>query len=580
MADLSLVTDNFFATASETFTDNLSGSIAAGAPTVPVNSAVEYATGEVVVLTVEPGTSNEATFIGEKDTTNQFINCIWTEGNTAVGHDAGATIIDYDSATHFNALSKGIQQFANQDGTLIEQAVRDALGLGAGAVDGWEVFPYTFTVSSGYNAGNRRYSLTVANQDVRSTLSKGMWLRGNRASAGATQCADFESSSSQYASRASGSLSGSITSFTDDITTEAWIKPESLSATYNGIVSRYTSSGWILMLNDGTIHLQGSNSTGPAHDYIRSRQKVTVGRWQHIAATIDLSGTTGTIYINGVSVTADYTNGAQSTITQVGNLEIGSWNGSNFFDGLISDVRVWNTVRTATQIRDNMNQQLVGSETNLVGYWKLDGNFNDSTSAGNNLTANGGAIATYADTPHGNWYGKIVDISYSAPNSTVVIQGAEGYDVPNMVLSAPYYSVQENPYGAPVREKFKLSVWEATPANDVAANIIEEATDSIGWNNTGSAGGGFYYGQIGKKKYIEGVSASFSTSTGTSNVVLTFPSSFFNQIDSCVGATRSVASIAQQFFVGNGISTSQWAFYIFCQSGSGSATAGIRVTGQ
>ena len=173
MADLSLVTDNYLPTASETFADNLSGSIAAGAATVPVNSAAEYTDGKTVVLTVEPGTVNEATFVGKKDTgVNQFIECIWTEGNTAVGHDAGATIIDYDSATHYNLLSKALQLIMNQDGTLKDDPIRTALGLFDASNDGWEVFPYTFTVSSGYHVGDHLYNLTVANQNVTGLLSE------------------------------------------------------------------------------------------------------------------------------------------------------------------------------------------------------------------------------------------------------------------------------------------------------------------------------------------------------------------------------------------------------------------------
>ena len=156
MADLSSVTDNYLPTASETFTDNLSSSIAALATTVPVNSAVEYADGDTVVLTVDPGTANEATFVGKKDTgMNQFIECIWTEGNTAVGHDAGATIIDYDSATHFNLLSTALQGIMGQDGVLLDDLItNDMLKTGAGEPGGaWT--SYTSGVSgSGTAKGN------------------------------------------------------------------------------------------------------------------------------------------------------------------------------------------------------------------------------------------------------------------------------------------------------------------------------------------------------------------------------------------------------------------------------------------
>lgn len=124
MADISQVI-NLIPTASETFTDNLSASIAAGAATVLVNSAAEYVDGDIVVLTVEPGTINEATFTGTKSG-NSFLNCKWTEGNVGVGHAGGAIIIDYDSATHFNMLAKAVSVVLTQQGALKANTVGQA----------------------------------------------------------------------------------------------------------------------------------------------------------------------------------------------------------------------------------------------------------------------------------------------------------------------------------------------------------------------------------------------------------------------------------------------------------------------
>ena len=117
MANLTGLTTNFFPTASETYANNLSSSISALAATVPVNSANEYTDGDVATITVDAGTSAEATFTGVKASTPaRFINCIWTEGNLGVGHASGATVIDYDSATHMSQVSKGILQQHKQSG--------------------------------------------------------------------------------------------------------------------------------------------------------------------------------------------------------------------------------------------------------------------------------------------------------------------------------------------------------------------------------------------------------------------------------------------------------------------------------
>lgn len=117
MANLTGLTTNFFPTASETYANNLSSSISALAATVPVNSANEYTDGDVATITVDAGTPLEATFTGVKASTPaRFINCIWTEGNLGVGHASGATVIDYDSATHMSQVSKGILQQHKQSG--------------------------------------------------------------------------------------------------------------------------------------------------------------------------------------------------------------------------------------------------------------------------------------------------------------------------------------------------------------------------------------------------------------------------------------------------------------------------------
>lgn len=467
MADLSLVTDNFLPTASETFTDNLSGSIAAGATTVPVNSAVEYADGEVVVLTVDPGTSNEATFVGVKDTgADQFIECIWTEGNTSVGHDAGATIIDYDSATHYNLLSKALQGIMNQDGTLKDDPIRTALGLSDASQDGWEVFPYTMSVNSGYNKGQKEFELTVANQDVTTLLSPGMRLRVERSTAAPTQCADFEASSSQYASKSTPS---GIT-FTDDFTCEAWIKLESYTAGY--IVCRLNSgltNGWGLNLeSNGVVTIRGLGSSDRRY---QSYQSVPLGKWVHIAASLDMSTNSGKIYLNGVEIPSLSTGSTGTSLIQSGDLVIGNRGGSSvYFDGKISDVRVWSTVRSASEIRDNMNQHLTGSETNLVAYFPLNGNFEDLTSNNNDLTASGGATATDTDNPlKDTEYAIITKVEYSSPNSIVTVFTGTDHNIPNMTLDAPFYSTQKVPFGFPASRGKWLVESLSADANTVTA---------------------------------------------------------------------------------------------------------------
>jgi Concanavalin A-like lectin/glucanases superfamily len=42
---------------------------------------------------------------------------------------------------------------------------------------------------------------------------------------------------------------------------------------------------------------------------------------------------------------------------------------TDFFQGLIQEVRIWDVVRTQEQIQATLNQRLSGIGGNLVGYW-------------------------------------------------------------------------------------------------------------------------------------------------------------------------------------------------------------------
>lgn len=486
MSNTAGVTQGYFTIASETFEDNLSSSIAANAAIVPVNNASEYDDGDWAVLTVDVGTNDEATFVGKKNG-NQFELCKWTEGNLAVGHALGATVTDYDSSTHHNLQTKGLKKIMNDDATLKTQPVRDALGLGSTAANGWEVAPYTFQVSSGYNKGCREFDVTVPNQDVTGAYSEGQRFKWQRSIAPGTQCLDLENSLSQYATRIAASLSGTLTVPTDDITIEAWVKLESYDiANGNTILSRYgAAGGYRLYVNpDSTIDIVGYNTTANYKQY-KTFAAVVLGEWVHIAANLDMSNNIGHVYFNGIEVSGQMINGgtAPGTFSQTGDLAIGNQpTASRYFDGMISDVRVWNTLRTQLQIRDNMYQQLTGLETNLIGYWKLSGNLNDSTANANHLTGSGGAVPTTNDNPFSLLeYAILVKKSYTTPNTTLTFVTPKGGSIPNMVLTAPYYSAQKAPSGFPASRN-KWSIKYVRRATDSQSGAVNSTFYNLGSN--------------------------------------------------------------------------------------------------
>ena len=459
MANITGVT-SLLATASETYTNNLSASISAGAGTVPVNANTEYTDGQVVVLTVDAGTASEATFTGIKASTPaRFTNCVWTEGNTGVGHSSGATIVDYDSATHFNMLSTNVQAHANQDGTLKTSAVQAALNISAAVPEDYTALAQTMTTVVAN--GNRSYTGTFPAVDYSDRLSAGKRLRTVRSVAAPTQCATFDGTNDYFSKTAPAGMT-----FTDDFTVGAWIKVSSYSQA--GIVSRGTGvNGWYLEL-EATGQLAIAGFAGSAYRGFTTYQSVPLNKWVHVAATLNMSANTSEMYIDGVLVPSAVIGGSSiAALTNSGDFKIGSFDTGRFFPGKIAQAFVASSVMSQANVRLLMTQGLTPAlitANNIISAYSLDNSLTDlNTTSANNLTANGGVLATTADSPFGGQadgtisttvdYGIIQKVSYGAPDTTVTFQVPEGCTVPTSGgVASVSYSAYKSPYGFPAEE--------------------------------------------------------------------------------------------------------------------------------
>ena len=106
-----------FPDAENGFTTTTSGSVTSGAATVGLNSVAGYTNGQPAVFVIDPLNAKKQTFTGIVDTSGvQVTSVVWTAGSN-VAHDAGATVVDYATATHVAMISKGILVQHNQDGT-------------------------------------------------------------------------------------------------------------------------------------------------------------------------------------------------------------------------------------------------------------------------------------------------------------------------------------------------------------------------------------------------------------------------------------------------------------------------------
>lgn len=117
MANVSSAT-KFFPTAKEGFTTTTSGSVSPGASSVGLASVSGLTNGDVMVFVIDPtDATKKQVFTGTIDTGgSQVTNVVWTEG-TNVAHSSGATVVDYETATHWALYSAGLSVQHNQTGT-------------------------------------------------------------------------------------------------------------------------------------------------------------------------------------------------------------------------------------------------------------------------------------------------------------------------------------------------------------------------------------------------------------------------------------------------------------------------------
>lgn len=151
-------------------------------------------------------------------------------------------------------------------------------------------------------------------------------------------------------------------------TMEAWIKTENSTATTTLILSWGINANrekWDMRINAGKLRIEysggGVNGTAIIND----------GQWHHVAVVMT-AGLDIELYVDGVSDGSGSATGINTSIANNFNIGRSTGQPDRHFVGLISDVRIWSIARTATEIADNKDSRLAGTETGLAGYWKLN----------------------------------------------------------------------------------------------------------------------------------------------------------------------------------------------------------------
>jgi len=190
-------------------------------------------------------------------------------------------------------------------------------------------------------------------------------------------CLDFDGDNDYVISNNTINLSGGA------LTLEAWIYVDAFQ-TVTPYISQLVgtedvSNSAFLRLGDADIpagnKIEFVLHISTEQQQLTSSSILETGIWYHIAGTYD--GSNMHIYINGVE---DASRAQTGNFTSNEKIVLGRANThERHLDGKLDEVRIWNDARTETEIRQNMYQELSGSEAYLIAYYKFDETSNRTT---------------------------------------------------------------------------------------------------------------------------------------------------------------------------------------------------------
>ena len=216
-----------------------------------------------------------------------------------------------------------------------------------------------------------------------------MLMLGTLSLSAQNRALSFDSLSSNYASADPGVY---LVPSSTSATIELWVY---VPAAENG-VHYFISQG-----SPGSSFYIGYDATQSNHIFLGdfwtgSNVSLPMGQWNHIALTVDAGNFSAWLYLNGAL--SDSAINTYATCDPSGSpLQLGrATDNSTFFTGKLDQLRIWDTIRTAAEIKAGMYGTVSPSSTHLVAYYKMDETSGTTTA---NSTATTGADLTLYGTP-------------------------------------------------------------------------------------------------------------------------------------------------------------------------------------
>jgi hypothetical protein len=203
-----------------------------------------------------------------------------------------------------------------------------------------------------------------------------------------------------------------ITNNTQNQTYQAWFRIPSIPVNSDVILQRGNdgSGGWSVQMGvNATGRLSAGISASP-DTYLTGTTVLTPNTWYHATFVFENNNSLR-LYLDG-NLEASVAIGNRTLRNSDNRLRVGSGNiASEFFNGDIDEVRVWNVALSATDILATKDCELDNTQTNVVVYYKFNQGFDlvnntaittvtDDSGNGNNGTLTNfaltGAVSNWA----------------------------------------------------------------------------------------------------------------------------------------------------------------------------------------
>lgn len=213
---------------------------------------------------------------------------------------------------------------------------------------------------------------------------------------------DFKTSLKFLASAATNTVAithASQYTFGKNLTCNMWFNPSSLSsdaALLSKAIGSKNPFDWRFVNSIGQVSFICYDGTFQPIATTSASTNLIKGRWYMLTGVRD--GTNIKLYINGVLISST-TDTTVSSTDNTSDINIGHrTSGTQYIDGNIDDVTIWNIGLNATQISQLYYNNVFALQSNIVGRWQLNGGGGsaavDSSGYNNNGTITGATYST------------------------------------------------------------------------------------------------------------------------------------------------------------------------------------------